>query len=45
MLRPSSHFAEYTLFLFEHSLVAVPASYKTEIDLLHAWDEEDFTYC
>jgi hypothetical protein len=33
--------------LFKHSLVAVPAFYKNkrEINLLRAWDEEDFTYC
>ena len=45
MLRPSSYFVEYTLFLFQPSLLAVPASHKTEINLLRAWDEEDFTYC
>ena len=28
-----------------YSLKAVPTSHKAEIDLLHAWDEEDFAYC
>jgi len=40
-----NHQTEKALECLRKSLVAVPACHKTEINLLCAWDEEDFTYC